>query len=221
MYKLLQGSLTAFFSLLILSASGQRQELSISPTGFFLPRIQLLQYERYVDSRQSLTFSVGYNGEQRSQFLSRYVASFSSTRGVFGYRRYFPIVDLGLDDDLAIFASVRAVVEYSTMQLQSDSRLSIPTDSLRASGISLAPEFLWGGKLTLFKRVTLAGAIGAQYYVKLLPTAQITRNQAFWKKVNSEDSENWQANRNNIINYRRGLYPSVQITVGVVLGKRK
>ncbi len=206
---------------MILSAFGQRQELSISPIGFFLPKNQLIQYERYCGLRHSLTFSVAYDGEPSSQFLSRHVANFSSTRGVLGYRYYFPLLGFDLGEELAMYVSARAVTEYAAMQLQPDPQLSIPLDSLRASGISLAPEFLLGGKLTLFKRVTLSGAFGMQYYVKLLPTAQITRDQTYWRKVSSEDADAWQVNRNAVTNFRRGWYPSLQMRVGLTLGKRQ
>ncbi len=215
-YSLLAG----LISLSALSAFGQRQELSLSPVGFIHPKDQFIQYERYVDARQSLTVSLSHNGSARGFELlhPRHTERFSYTRGAIGYRYYIP--GLGWDEDLTIFGSVRAVVDYSNLQLESDSRYSIPTDSLRATGFSLAPELLFGGKATLFNRITLSGAFGIQYLFKLVPTGQITRNQQYWAKVNSEDNQGWQVNRSYVTDFRRGWYPSLLFTVGVILGKR-
>lgn len=120
-----------------------------------------------------------------------------------------------------LFGSIRAVIDYSSLKLTPNSNISIPTDSLQTSGVSLAPEILFGGKITLYDRLTLSGAIGMQYLFKLSSTDQITRNPTYWSKVMSEDDENWQVNRNEIINHRRGRYPSIQVTIGVILGKRR
>lgn len=203
-----------------MSAFGQRQELSISPVGFIRPKNQLIQYERYVSERQSLTVSLSYNDYP---LVSRWLTPprterFTNTRGVVGYRNYFHSV---FGEDVMIFGSVRAVVDYSNLQLKSDSRYSIPADSLRGSGISLAPELLFGGKVTLWKRMTLSGTIGMQYLIKLFPTDQLTRNQAYWNaEYWTNDQQDWQYKRNVAVTNRRGWSPSVLVTVGVILGKR-
>ncbi|WP_420151232.1 hypothetical protein [Spirosoma sp.] len=216
-YSLLAG----LVFLTTVTAFGQRQELSISPIGFLPIKNQLIQYERYVDSRQSLTLSLGYIGDHRYYTVLKpsRMDHFWNTRGAIGYRYYFHSVFN--DEVVMLFGSIRTVVDYSNLQLASDANFSIPADSLRASGVSLAPELLMGGKITIARRITLTGAVGGQHLFKLFSTEQITRNPDYWRKVNSEDEENWQLNRNVITNFRRGWYPSVQITVGVVLGKRR
>lgn len=210
--------------LLFLTASsvfGQRQELSVSPVGLFYPKNQLIQYERYLNTRNSLTVSLSYNGSGRGYglFAPPRTDYFTVTRAVVGYRRYS--YSQLLDGAFTVFGSVRAVVDYSVLQLKSDPRYSIPTDSLRAAGFSISPELLLGGKLTILRRITLSGAVGAQHLFKLFPTGQITRNAAYW---NSEywtnDNQTWDYKRNIVVNHRRGWYPSFLITVGVVLGKR-
>lgn len=191
--------LTGLISLSALSSFGQRQELSLSPVGFRYPKNQLIQYERYIRPRQSLTVSLGHNDYK--SFSPNQTDRFTATRGVIGYRNYFHSV---FGEEVMIFGSVRAVVDYSTLQLTAKSSLNIPADSMRATGISLAPELLFGGKVTLWKRMTLTGAIGMQHLFKLFSTDQITRNQQYWAKVQSEDDEDWKVNRNEVIKYRRG-----------------
>ncbi len=220
MQKRLYSLLAGLISLSALSAFGQRQELSISPIGFILPKNQLIQYERYIASRQSLTISLSHTDSRvrnTALFGPNRTDRFTATRGVIGYRNYFHSV---FGEEVMVFGSVRAVVDYSTLQLTANSTLNIPADSMRAAGISLAPELLFGGKITLWKRMTLTGAIGMQHLFKLFSTDQITRNQTYWAKVQSEDEQKWQDNRNEVIDYRRGWYPSVLVTVGVILGKR-
>lgn len=190
----------------------------MSLIGFVHPKNQLIHYERYVDSRQSLTISLAYNGDQRDYAPVKPPRTdhFSNARGALGYRYYVP----GLGEELTFFGSIRAVVDYSTLQLRTDTRFTIPADSLRASGFSLAPELLFGGKATLFNRITVSGAIGLQYFIKLFSTNQLTRNQAYWDhEYWTNDNQDWQDKRNAVTDFRRGWYPSVQVTVGVVLGK--
>ncbi|UFH53333.1 hypothetical protein [Spirosoma sp. KNUC1025] len=220
MQRRIYGLLTGLISLMALPACGQRQELSISPIGLVYPKNQLLQYERYVDKRQSFTVSLGYNADSYRLPLSLpRLERFTNTRGTVGYRYYVP--GLGLGDELTIFGSVRAVVDHSSLRLTSDSRYIIPSDSLQAAGFSLAPEFLFGGKATLFNRITLSGAIGLQYLFKLFPTKQITSNQAYWDAVYwTNDQQDWHYKRSVVTSYGQGWYPSVQVTVGVILGKR-
>ncbi|MBD2754323.1 hypothetical protein [Spirosoma validum] len=76
-----------FTGLLLLttaSSFGQRQEFSISPVGFIYTQNQLVQPERYVASRQSLTVSFSYNDSQRNYAVipPPRTDRFSSTRGV-------------------------------------------------------------------------------------------------------------------------------------------
>lgn len=200
-------------------AFGQRQELSVSPIGFIQPKNQLIHYERYVNNRHSLTASLSYNGSTRGyELLIPYRTDrFTNARTAFGYRYYFPGVGIG--DELTIFASARAVVDYSSLKLSPNSQLNIPTDSLRAAGISLAPELLFGGKITLGKRVTLSGAIGTQYLVKLFQTSQLTQDRSYWESSDS-DRGDWQKNRNEAVTFRQGWYPSFLVTMGIMLGKR-
>ena len=198
---------------------GQRQELSVSPIGFIQPKNQLIHYERHVNDWHSLTASLAYNGSTRGhELLIPYrTERFTNARAVIGYRYYFPGVGIG--DDLTVFASARAVVDYSLLRLSPNSRLNIPTDSLRAAGISLAPELLFGGKVTLGNRVTLSGAIGAQYMVKLFQTSQLTQARPYWESSDSERGD-WQKNRQQAVTFRQGWCPSFLITMGIILGKR-
>ncbi|GAB3988102.1 hypothetical protein GCM10028807_10020 [Spirosoma daeguense] len=214
-----------FFSLVTLFISNatfaQRQEISISPIGFALPRNQLIQYERYVNKYHSITLSGSYNENPRGySLLPPRTERFQNARLAAGYRYYVP--DVGIGDELTMFGSIRAVVDYSSLKLASDARFPIPTDSLRAAGFSLAPELLFGAKITIVKRVTLTGAIGGQYFLKLFPTRQITQNQGYWNAFYwTNDNQDAQFKRNQVMNYRQGWYPSVQVTVGVVLGKQR
>jgi hypothetical protein len=220
MQKCLYPFLVGLLSLTAPSAFGQRQELSISPVGFIHPKNQLIQYERYIASRQSLTISLSHTDNRvrnTSMFGPNRTDRFTATRGVIGYRNYSHWI---IGEEVVLFGSVRAVVDYSTLQLTVNPKFNIPADSMRMAGISLAPELVFGGKVVLWKRLTLTGAIGMQHLYKLFSTDQITRNQGFWAKVNSADQENWQANRNEVIKYRQGWYPSVLVTVGAILGKR-
>lgn len=216
---------TIFFTLLIgltiltaLSTFGQRKELTISPVGFFYPKNQLIHYEQYVGSRQSLTLSLSHNSSGRGTTLFGPPRTdfFAVTRGAIGYRHYVSL----FGDEVTLFGSIRAVVDYSTLQLRSDSRYPIPADSLRAAGFSVAPELLLGGKITIARRITLTGAVGAQHLFKLFPTTQITRNRAYWDgEYWTQDGQDWQYKRNVVVDYRRGRYPSILLTIGVVLGK--
>ncbi len=144
---------------------------------------------------------------------------FAVTRGVIGVRRYsFSSL---YDGGFTAFGSVRFVVDYANLQLESDTRYPIPADSLRAAGFSLAPELIIGGKITLAKRITLSSAFGVQHLFKLFSTGQITRNQAYWdSEYWTNDNQTWEDKRNIVVNHRRGWRPSVLVTVGVVLGKR-
>ena len=213
------GLLTALIFTAFSPAFGQRQELAISPVGFVRLKNQLIQYERYLHAQHSLTASLAYNGSTRGYdlFFPYRTERFTNARTVIGYRYYFPGVGIG--DDLTIFASARAVVDYSSLKLSPNSQLNVPTDSLRAAGISLAPELLFGGKVTI-KRVTLSGAIGAQYLLKLFPTSQLTRTRQYWESTSSEWKD-WQSNLNSAVTFRQGWYPSLLITAGIILGKRK
>lgn len=212
--------LTGLLFLTTSATFGQRQELSISPVGFIYPKNQLIQYERYVASRQSLTVSFSYNDSQRGYAVKAPPRTdrFTTTRGAVGYRYYFHSV---FGEDVMLFSGVRAVVDYSAFRLTTDSRYSIPVDSLQAAGFSLAPELLLGGKITISHRLTVSGAVGMQYLFKLFPTRQITQNKAYWDAIYwTNDQEDWQFKRNVVTNFRRGWYPSIQFTVGVLLGKR-
>ncbi|MBD2701682.1 hypothetical protein IC229_13610 [Spirosoma sp. BT702] len=200
----------------------QQQELSISPIGFALPRNQLLQYERYVDKQQSLTFSLSYNENLRNSlfFNPPRTERFQNVRMAAGYRYYVP--GLGIGDELTLFGSVRAIVDYSALRLAYDTRNPVSADSLRAAGFSLAPELLFGAKATFLKRVTLTGSLGGQYLFKLFPTSQITQNQNYWNSFYwTNDNQDAQFKRNVVTHYRQGWYPSIQVTVGVVLGKSR
>ncbi|GAB4043568.1 hypothetical protein [Spirosoma litoris] len=217
----------SFITLFVLSVSAQafsqRQELTISPTGIFYPSYQLVQYERYLNTRQSLTISLGYNGNDTQKRAYGLISPprtdvFTNTRLAIGYRYYIP--GLGIGDALTLFSSARMVVDYSNLQLQPDATYPMPTDSLRAAGFSLAPELLFGGKATIAKRITLSGAIGAQYLVKLFSTNQITHNPGYWDSVYwKNDRQDWQQKRNVATHFRQGWFPSIQFTVGVILGK--
>jgi hypothetical protein len=221
MNKRLFALLTSLFSLSSIASFGQRQELSVSPVGLIYPKNQLVQYERYVGLRHSLTASLSYNGDGR---LSRFfdpprTERFSATRGAIGYRYYFhSVFDNG---GLMLFGSVQAIVDYSALQLERDARYAIPADSLRAAGFSLGPELLAGGKVTISKRVTVSRAIGMQHLFKLFSTNQITQNRDYWADFYwTNDQQDWQFKRNVVTNFRQGWYPSLLVTVGVVLGKQ-
>ena len=193
----------------------------MSPIGFLLPQNQLIQYERYINMQHSLTTSLSYSGNAGYGLLLNppRTERLTTTRATVGYRYYFPGVGIG--DELTVFASARAVVDYSNLKLASDPRYAIPTDSLRAAGVSLGPEFLFGGKITLFKRISLSGAIGGHYLFNWFSTEQITRNQPYWDAFYwTNDNQDWQYKRNIVANFRRGWSSSLLITVGVVLGKR-
>jgi hypothetical protein len=114
----------------------QRQEIGISPVGFFEPKNQMRQYERYLGPWQSLSVSLSHNSSQRSfaAFPPPRTDHFTVTRGAIGYRRYFDLID-GYEGIL-FFGSVRAVVDYLALQLKSVSRYGIQADSLRAAGFS-------------------------------------------------------------------------------------
>ncbi|GAB3700590.1 hypothetical protein GCM10027592_27700 [Spirosoma flavus] len=200
----------------------QRQELSVSPIGLFSPKNQLIQHERYVDKQQSLTFSLSYNEKLPNStfFYPPRTERFQNARLAAGYRYYVPGVGIG--DELTLFGSVRAILDYSALRLVNDVRYPVPADSLRAAGISLAPELLAGAKVTFVKRITLTGAIGGQYLFKLFSTSQITQNQDYWNSFYwTNDNQDAQFKRNVVTHYRQGWYPSVQVTVGVVLGKNR
>ncbi|GAB3957611.1 hypothetical protein GCM10028805_50630 [Spirosoma harenae] len=203
---------------------GQRQEISISPVGLLNLRYQLVHYEHYLDTKQSLTFSLGYNGHDNTGrnlgiLYPPRTDRFTNSRLAIGYRYYIP--GLGIGNDLKLFVSARAVVDYSNLQLSTDSRYTISPDSLKAGSFSLAPELLFGGKVTFLNRITLSGAVGGQYLFKLFSTQQITQNQPYWDAIYwTNDGQDWQRKRSATTHFRQEWYPSVQITLGVILGKR-
>ncbi|GAB3497239.1 hypothetical protein GCM10027341_17310 [Spirosoma knui] len=222
MTKPLYSTIVGLLMLGTISASGQRHELGLSPVGFFYPKNQAIQYERYLGSWQSLTASLSHNSSQRSfsVFDPPRTDHFSATRLAIGYRRYFDLID-GYEGIL-FFGSVRAVVDYSALQLQSIPKYGIPADSLRAAGFSLAPEFLLGGKITIAKRVTLTGAAGMQHLFKLFSTRQITNNVQYWSdEYWTNDNQSWGYKRNVATSFRQGWYPSITVTINVILNKKE
>lgn len=211
--------LLGFLFLLMLPARGQRQEVSISPVGFVYPKAQLIHYERYVSPRRSWTASLSYNGSQRGSVLfpPPRTERFTVTRAAVGYRRYLPV----FGDAVSLFGSVRAVIDYSALQLKSVPAYGIPADSLRAAGFSVAPELLLGGKLLILKRISLSGAVGAQHLFKLFSTRSITRNPGYWgDEYWTQDGQTWDYKRNIAVQFRQGWRPSFLITAGVILGKQ-
>lgn len=197
----------------------QRQEIAISPVGFVQPKWQVVQYERYVGNFSSLVASAYHNS-------SRYGLAFFKPPGTqrtslteigIGYRQY-----VNLQNDLvSLFASVRVLGGYSILQLRSDSQFNIPSDSLRVAGFTLTPDFSLGGKLLIARRITFSGAIGYQYRGQLFSGENITRNPAYWDSFYwTNDSQSWDYKRNKAVNFRQGWRPSIQFTIGVVLGKK-
>ncbi|MFD1139739.1 hypothetical protein ACFQ4C_01400 [Larkinella insperata] len=213
------------FSLILLllvatlrGAQAQRQEISVSPVGFVHPKFQVVQYERYLGRLNSVVISAYHNSSQHGHalLLPPRVDRFRATKLGIGYRRYYDLQNNILD----LFASVRVLGDYSVLQLEQVPRYAIPADSLRAAGFSLAADFSVGGKFYLFRRVTLAGALGFQSIAKLFSTQNITQHPDYWNGYYwTNDNQTWDYKRNVTANFRKGWRPSVQVTLGVVLGK--
>lgn len=211
--------LLGFLFLSILPARGQRQEVSISPVGLVYPKAQLIHYERYVSPRRSWTASLSYNGSQRGSVLfpPPRTERFTVTRAAIGYRRYLPV----FGDAVSLFGSVRAIIDYSDLRLESVPRYNIPADSLRAVGFSVAPELQLGGKLLILRRISLSGAVGAQHLFKLFSTRSITQNPGYWRdEYWTNDNQTWDYKRRAAVDYRQGWWPSFLVTAGVILGKQ-
>ncbi|MGA0558572.1 hypothetical protein ACO2Q8_18065 [Larkinella sp. VNQ87] len=209
-----------FFAGLTGMLNAQRQQFSFSPLGVVYPKYQMVQYEWYVSPLNSVLLSGSFTnaGQRFSFFTPARTKNITVVKLGLGYRRYIDLQNGWIN----LFVSSRVLVDYSILRLTKPATLSISSDSLRIRGFTVAPEFSFGGKITLTRHVSLSGAIGYQHLFKLFSAQNTTRNVSYWNDFYwTNDNQTWEDKRNSVINYRRGWSPTIQATLDIWLGKKE
>lgn len=173
------------------------------------------QYERYVTPHRSWVFTGGARLTPLLYFFFN-PGNYRGLRADVGHRWH---LHSGVSW-LQLFAGLNVSVEAGRLRLPGRYGVTVPTDSLRVSGVALGPEVNAGLKFTIAKCVTLTPMLGWRYYVNSLDTDRLTQNPAFWAYDDwDHTSQDWRQNRGYLNGFLRGRYPVISFNIGYVWGR--